>query len=224
MDTFRRGFFETLSQKVSLAAQYTRSKVRTFFARPTSNASNTMKTHFTMGGEYQVQCTVNSWRDSFQEGERLIFLSTAHSVYDSAYGYFFYDRTTGERRVYDVSDDSFPRGGTPERHPNDVFVLVGGWVRPQTLPHEPPALGTETLGIYSAGMQVFIPYLKDLLEGKEGIENWYEWWARNGGELAHILKRAEFIRMKHSPVSETERILGELGIPCRRGLRYGWLG
>jgi hypothetical protein len=182
-----------------------------------------MNAHFEIGGEYQVQCTITSWRDSFQEGERLIFLSTAHSVYDSAFGYFFYDKTTGERRVYDVSDDSYLRGGAQERHPNDVFTLVGGWIRPHTLPHEPPTLGTETLGIHSAEMQAFIPYLKDLVEGKDEIENWYEWWARNGGKIAHILKRAEFLRMKLSPVSETERILKELQIPFQRGLRYAWL-
>jgi hypothetical protein len=122
------------------------------------------------------------------------------------------------------SDHPLPNNYPKELHPNDVFTFVGGWVRPSIVPHEPPALGTETLSIHSAEMQVFVLYLKDLVEGKEGIENWYQWWARNGGELAHILKRAEFIRMKHSPVSETERILGELQIPFQRGLRYAWLG
>jgi hypothetical protein len=183
-----------------------------------------MNVHLEIGGEYRVQRTVKSWRDSFQEGECLIFISTAYSVYDSAYGYFFYDRTTGQRRVYDISDHPLPNNYPKEFHPNDVFTLVGGWIRPDALAHEPPALGAETLGIHSAAMQEFVPYLKDLVEGKEGIENWYEWWTRNGGELAHILKRAEFLRMKLSPVSETERVLAELQIPYQRGLRYAWLG
>ncbi|WP_395753179.1 hypothetical protein [Prosthecobacter sp.] len=61
---------------------------------------------FQRGHGYRVKKTFAALRDSFTEGEVLIFQDSAYSRYDSITGYFF--RQTGKEglRVWDVDDDA----------------------------------------------------------------------------------------------------------------------
>jgi hypothetical protein len=175
------------------------------------------------GGEYRVRRSVNTWGDEFVAGEILVFLDRVHSVYDSRFSYLFFDCTTGQRRVYNTPDEQHLAAREPPQ-PNDVFILVGGWIRPERIPHDPPKLGAAALGLQSANLQVLLPYLKDLVEGKPEIENWFHWWTCHGGELTQVLRRTEFLRLKHTPISGATRILDALKIEYVPGVRYAWLG
>jgi hypothetical protein len=65
--------------------------------------------------------------------------------------------------------------------------------------------------------------MQGLVEGADGIENWFVWFAANAEILSSVLKRAEFLRYKFSPVAESHRILTERSVSVRPSPRYGWL-
>ncbi len=189
------------------------------------------------GGEYEVLETTRTFADTFSTGARYVYVHSVHNFRDGILGYVFYNPSNGAYSSYDVDDenrynideynDSYDESLAEGRvipAPERVMRLCGGWIRPATMPHDAPDLTAPALGIESPQMRVFLPYLQDLLEGKEGIDNWFDWWEKNGTVLTTILKRAEFLRLKHTPLREIERIFTVLDIPTRRNPRYGWLG
>jgi hypothetical protein len=174
---------------------------------------------FEIGAEYRITSAFQAMRDAFKEGERLVYVSTAYSVYDSVRGYFFYDLATGELRVWDVHDMDDP-APVFKRY----FALEStGWTQPPDFHVEAPAMGAATLGIHSPEMASMLPYTQALVEGRDGIENWYAWFTKNGDTWRAVLKRAEFLRYKFSPIAESRRILDALGVAYTSSHRHGWL-
>jgi hypothetical protein len=174
---------------------------------------------FRVGGQYLVKQTFSALRDDFHEGERLVFYFSAHSRYDGYYGYFLYDPLTGARRVFDVDDNEHQ-----ETAINTYFQFDGGWVQPERWHAEPPPLGAAVLGIHSEEFAALVPYLRDLVEGKEGIEPWWSWLERNAELARRTLTRAQFLRLKFAPFTEAQVLLEQLGVELKPSPRYGWLG
>jgi len=174
---------------------------------------------FLVGGEYLVKQAFSALRDDFQAGERLVFCSSAHSRYDGYYGYFLYNPSTGAGRVFDV-DDAEDQRAAIDKH----FQFDGGWVQPAHFHVEPPPLGAAVLGVHSEEFAVLVPYLLDLVEGKEGIEPWWSWLERNAESVRRTLNRAQFLRFKFAPFSQAQRVLHSLGVQCKPSPRYGWFG
>jgi hypothetical protein len=181
---------------------------------------------FRSGCEYSVKTTFEALRSSFAQGEVLIFTSDAYSRYDSCTGFFFYDPLTGEVKAWDVHDSERPEEMAPL-----YFELIGGWGLNRSSPSsstiQPPELSAPALGLHAEEaqkeLQTLVPYLKSLVEGHEGIESWYVWFKRTAPQWARILKRAQFLRLKHKPFSEACTILNALGVPYTVSPKYGWI-
>jgi hypothetical protein len=176
---------------------------------------------FEFGGEYRVRTTFQAMRDSFVQDECVVYCSSAWSRYDGITGYFFYDPRTGHLRLWDVFDEDAPR---VREIATAYFECVGGWMQPPGyhLPDAPP-LEQKTEGIQSPIMEPLLEYMQHLVEGADGIENWFLWFRDNAPTFAQCLKRAEFLRYKFSPVAESLRMLVARGIDVHPSLRYGWL-
>jgi len=61
--------------------------------------------YFKVGQHYRVRHSFTALRDSFVEGELLIYESRAYSRYDGITGYFFRQVTNPGMRWWDVYDD-----------------------------------------------------------------------------------------------------------------------
>jgi hypothetical protein len=174
---------------------------------------------FDVGAEYRIKTSFQAMRDVFVEGERLVYTSSAWSRYDGITGCFFHDLANGARRVWDVGDDE------------DAAPLVGqyfecvddGWPQPARFRVEPPVLGHPAVGLHSPEMAALVPYTKDLVEGCDGLQNWFVWFMAHGEVWRLVLTRAEFLRYKFAPVGESRRILDALGIVYEYSPRYAWL-
>lgn len=60
---------------------------------------------FQVGKRYRVRHSFVALRDSFKEGEELIFDSSAYSRYDGIMGYFFRQDGREGLRMWDIYDD-----------------------------------------------------------------------------------------------------------------------
>jgi hypothetical protein len=176
---------------------------------------------FEIGGEYRIRTSFQAMRDTFTQDERIVYCSSAWSRYDGITGYFFYNPSTGTLRLWDVFDED---SSNVRELSNACFERIGGWTQPPgyRLPEAPP-LEQKPLGVHAHALEPLVGYMKNLVEGTDGIENWFLWFRDNAPTLAQCLKRAEFLRYKFSPVAESQRMLAARGIDVRPSLRYGWL-
>ena len=60
---------------------------------------------FVVGKTYRVRKTFQAMRDSFVEGEIIVFDREAYSRYDSITGYFFTQEGRQCLRLWDIGDD-----------------------------------------------------------------------------------------------------------------------
>ena len=58
---------------------------------------------FHPGRSYRVRKTFTAFRDSFQEGEVLVYWKNAYSIYDNMSGFFFIDAAK-KYRSWDIHD------------------------------------------------------------------------------------------------------------------------
>jgi hypothetical protein len=133
---------------------------------PDIQASAKSFLHF--GHRYEVRVAFKGWFDAFSPGERLVYLHSATSIYDSAIGFFFYDTTTGATKRYDAGWDR------PE--PNDVdFATVLKDLGPDMIVHRVPIEGTLTETSWEC-FREHLPYLRTLWKARKafrvGICGW----------------------------------------------------
>ena len=62
---------------------------------------------FCEGKWYESLSDIPSLFDSFAKGEKLLYLQTAHSIYDGKIGFFFKDANGNDRR-WDIDDGLDP--------------------------------------------------------------------------------------------------------------------
>ncbi len=75
------------------------------------------KDPFIPGRYYRVRTSFVAYRDSFKEGEILLYAKNGYSIYDSMSGFFFID-STGQYRSWDLAD------GEPLEPWNVLFELM----------------------------------------------------------------------------------------------------
>ena len=58
-----------------------------------------------------------------------------------------------------------------------------------------------------------LAYMKDVLEGRDGLPPFARWLDDNEERLAKLCSRGVFLRLKNNPLPEFQQILGQHGIP-----------
>jgi hypothetical protein len=75
----------------------------------------------------------------------------------------------------------------------------------------------------NATVQLFIPYLKSLVEGDPATENWFFWLKRNSKLLELTLSKMQHLQLKISPIREAKAILDSLGVTYDPSKYFQWL-
>lgn len=155
----------------------------------------------------------------FETGEQLVYVGDYPSYVDgnfSCHELTFFDQETGRTKSLSIPslDNLEP---LCERH----FKLLGGWQRPA--PGSVKPIDPLSYGPSNEILKNLVPYLKDLVEGKPGIENWYVWIARHERLLEVAMSPSQFLHFRYAPYDNACELLEELDEPFKPGVRYQWL-
>jgi hypothetical protein len=168
------------------------------------------------GDAYRVKDTFKSWFNIFYKSERVVYLSSATSAYDSTIGFFFWNIETGQSKRLDMrwgEEDHYAFENRFERLGPDMTVskieLHGLNFAKKSSPNK---LTSHT------------EYFKKVVEGEENIESWFIYVERHKHEFSGLLNRADFLRLVHSGYATAKEILEATGATYKESPRYQWLG
>jgi len=167
------------------------------------------------GHLYRVLKNYKSWSDSFAPGEELIYLNSAFSPYDSAYGFFFHDTKSGGARRIDTADSD-----KEETLQELKDVLEDCGLDMKSGAFEPGA------GVATSNYECLFPhsaYCKELVEGKTGIKSWFVWLEENGELLNSNFTRAALLRIKYDGFATAKHVLDLSGETYQESPRYAWI-
>jgi len=169
--------------------------------------------HF--GYRYEALTAFKSGLDAFASGEQFVHVGSATSARDSAIGFFFYDTATGKTKRYDAAWGTEPQ-------PDEIrFDSVLNELGPDMI-YRHVTIDGELTEINWECFRQHAEYLKDYVEGKEGIKSWYVWLEENIPNLQTVAGRAQLLRLKNKGTVEAQNILQQLQIAFESSPRYGW--
>jgi len=173
------------------------------------------KFEFVPGHLHKVLKSYESWFDFFQSDDELVYLNSAYSRYDSAYGFFFHDIRSGAHRRIDTADSD------RENTLKELTTILKDCGPDMKFGDFEPGPGAGKSNFEC--LNDFAAYFKSVVEGKPGIKSWYIWLEENSDMLNQNLSRADLLRIKHDGFSFAKNILDLNGVDYEESPRYEWI-
>jgi hypothetical protein len=165
--------------------------------------------------------------DDFRKGERLVPIAPIGS-YDRSVninendvptyqlkGVTFLNIDTGEFKTFQMGTLLYVTYGF-----NDAFEERGPDMKVKSISFQDKRFA-ESSNI--DGLIEFEPYFKNLIEGVEGIEGWWDFIEKNASKLAFHLTRGHFLRLIHHGYEESERFLKHFRSSYEKSPRYAYI-
>jgi hypothetical protein len=174
--------------------------------------------------DYPGGTEASSVRGEIHKGQRLVYLGCTFNRYDGLDVFEFWDIDKGGTFRLEV-DEHASADAKQYRPTIDEALAFQSVLKDEGVDIEP---GSFTVGDGAADsdysvLQPHLTYLKNFVEGVEGIKSWFVWLQESSALLNKHFCHMDLLRFKSKGLTQAKRALSECGIEYTPSPRYAYV-